>query len=257
MKHWTRPVLRWGIALLGGLVISCFPVRAQEPSLLTTGVHYPPFTGTDLPNGGMFTDIITRIFAEMGEEISLKRLPWKRAFLQAETGDALGTFPWETRPDIDGRFHISDPVIHLWHYIYVDQERGPDLKTEKDLARLRYCLPLGYRAHGLVAEFMSAGRLQVEQPVSMTNCFEMLRLGRVDFVSLSAMAAQQHARMTYGYVDGVRKVPVGAVSVSLHLLVSRKVPDSQTFLNRFNKTLAGFRDTGRLEEIITPHLWVP
>ena len=252
MSGWKK------LLLLGCCLVALFaPARGQDPVLLTTGVNYPPITGADLPNGGIFTDIVTQIFTEMGEDVSLRRLPWKRAFLQADNGDVLGTFPWESRPDLEDRFHFSDPVIYLSHYIYVDSENGPNIAKAEDLSGLRYCLPLGYRAHGLAADYKGSGSLRVEQPVSMKNCFDMLKLGRVDFVSLSAMAAQQHARLSYGYADGVRKAPVGAVSVRLHLLISHKIPEGQNFLERFNRILGEFRHSRRLEQIIMPHLWVP
>ena len=244
-----------GIFLL--LLAWVSPSGAREVMSISTGQNYPPYSGDNLPRGGMMADIITRLFEEMDVTVAFRRLPWKRALLQAQEGRVLASFPWEDKVELRRDFLMSEPVLFMDLHIYVDSRRGPVLKENEDLVGLRLCLPLGHQAHGLVDLYIRHKQVLVEQPASLKNCLEMLRLNRADFISASAMAAQQYGRQVYGYPEGVRRETVGRERVGLHLLFSRKHPHSVALKAAFDRLLAQYRADGRLVEIIAPHLWVP
>ncbi|OPH11761.1 amino acid ABC transporter substrate-binding protein, partial [Azospirillum brasilense] len=66
------------------LLLAVFgPVRAAplDSALdLVTGNDFAPFTGEDLSEGGLLTDIVRRAFDEVGLRYGVRFMPWRRGY---------------------------------------------------------------------------------------------------------------------------------------------------------------------------------
>ncbi len=231
-------------------------IAAPERVVLTTGYNYSPYTGEQLPEGGMVTEIITTVLENMGLEPEYRRLPWKRALREAEEGRWLGTFPWEPRTELKKSFLYSDPIIVFDTKTYVDVNATQIPDSPKSLEGKKLCLPLGHRTYGLIGDMVEAGTLLTTSPGSMVQCFKQLKSGRVDLVSVSSMVARQYTKQVYGYVDGVQSLKIAATRTTFHLIISKRYPGGKKLMNFFNAELERMQALNALAPIVERHLWV-
>jgi polar amino acid transport system substrate-binding protein len=69
----------------------CLGAQAAELRLVT-GDDYAPFTGQDLPGGGMLTQVVEAALQEQGQVYSLHWRPWNRGYLRTLQGEFDATF---------------------------------------------------------------------------------------------------------------------------------------------------------------------
>ncbi len=223
---------------------------------LTTVEGYDPYTGAKLPHGGMVTEIVTTVFKNMGVEPVIKWRPRKRAYREASIGTVMGSFPWDPSPIYARNFFVSDPIINLDTEIYVDANSIINPIKPIDLNNLTLCVPLGHVPFGLIKELVRDGKLSTVSPPYMASCFKLLKVGRVDLISVSRMVAHKHAKSIYGFVDGIRPLKFGSSSTTQHILFSKHKPDAERLWRQFNSVLKKLRTEGVLEQIVTRHIWV-
>ena len=98
------------LALLSALMLSVTAGAARatviESTLdLVTGNDFAPFTGEDLPQGGMLTELVLRSFKAMGLGYDVRFVPWKRGYDGVVAGKFLGTFPYVRTPEREQEFY--------------------------------------------------------------------------------------------------------------------------------------------------------
>jgi len=219
-----------------------------------TGNDYPPFTGQDLPGGGMFTELVRAIYSDLGHRTEFAFRPWRRGYIKARQGDFLGTFPYIHTATRARDFHYSQPVWHAKQRLMVLPESDLKARTVEDLAGLSYCNPLGYTTRSGLEALHEAGRIRRQTPSRMTDCLRMLARGRVDFVPIGIMQGRAMARDVLGSVDRVRFVDVGLPDDRLHVLFSRKLADGAARRDRFDAALARFQESGRADAMVRDYL---
>jgi len=88
--QWRKP--GFCTVLLFWLV--CNWVIASDKDLYLVTGDYPPFSGIQLPQGGMTTEITVKAFKEMGYQAQIDYQPWKRGFTNTRKLLYFGTFPY-------------------------------------------------------------------------------------------------------------------------------------------------------------------
>ncbi len=240
------------------LTFICSKTYAEPAQvILTTGDNYSPYTGSELPQGGMITEIISSILQEMDLAPTYLRLPWKRAILTAEMQEAIGSFPWETRPDLEKTFLYSQPIITIDTKVFIDEKSIKKFNFIADLEGQTLCLPLGYKVYDVIGAMVESGKLETISPTTMEKCFKLLKLGRANLISTSGTVAKQYAKQVYGYDDGVQALNFASSRITLHLLVSKHYENASQFLNRFDIILKRRQTQNTIAPIIERHLWVP
>lgn len=259
-------VSTWLVLLAAVLTTWGVPTRAAAESaesaapentgrlVFVTGTDYPPFTGRDLPGGGLFTDLVRALYRDIGVEIKIVFRPWRRGYLGARNGRFLGTFPYIHTPKRAEDFHYSAPVWHPKQRLMVLPDSTLKAERVADLAGRSYCNPLGYTTRRGLEALHAAGRIDRQTPARMSDCLRMLVRGRVDFVPIGIMQGRAMARDVLGGVDQVRFVDVGLPDDQLHVLFSRNLDDGAAQRDRFDAALARFRESGRAEAIVRDYL---
>ena len=220
---------------------------------LVTGDGFPPFTGQNLPNGGLATEIVQRVFNEMGYEVNIDFKPWKRGYSDAKKKKYLATFPYEKNAKRLRDFSYSQPLYNFAHYFFIKDGAAIEFTKDEDLQGLRACLPIGYNPLRL-QDMVDKGIVTLERPVDMDACFQMLERGRVDLVRV-------HQRVGWKVIEKVFKTKAGFRVLDkpvreniAHLIVAKDHTDGVRLLERFDKTLQTLNAEGVIEEIIQRHI---
>ena len=75
--------------------LAATPLFAQDKTVVVSTLDWPPYTGSDLPNGGATTEVVRQAFKAAGYDVSVVFRPWKRAIDSASkaTDEVVAYFP--------------------------------------------------------------------------------------------------------------------------------------------------------------------
>jgi polar amino acid transport system substrate-binding protein len=226
------------LAALALLLSARTSLAADLPVRLVTGNGYAPYTDISLPDGGFATEVVRLTMRELGEPVSISFMPWKRAMLATQAGEFIGTFPYIRSTEREAAFLFSDPLYLVDNRVFV--LRGSTLRYREpaDLVGKVACNQLGSAHPPALQRLIDSGQIRLETPRALSSCFRMMVAGRVDFVSINELVADEAIREAFGNLDrfSVSGPPVDRVG--LYLMVSRQSADGARFLQRFNAALA-------------------
>lgn len=221
---------------------------------LVTGNDYPPFSGRDLPQGGMATELVRRVFDRAGLPATVAFEPWARGYLNVTRGDYLGTFPYIRTEDRDAEMIASDPIFVQKQLLVSAAERPIDFETEADLAGLTVCLPLGYGPIALVRSALEADVMGMVSSPDLATCMDLLQLGRADVLAVPDLVFRSVVRRTQYPMTAYHVVEVQGLDSKLHVMLDENNPISQTVIDRFNAALDALTSEGIFDELAAIHL---
>jgi len=230
---------------------------------LLTGGDYAPFTGQALPGGGLITEIVNAAFEAAPYPVTFS-LTWEDDWgqhldpLLSRKEYDVG-FPWlrpDCRQDPENfrcRFHFSEPLFEMLILLFVRADGEVRFREDADIAGLTLCRPEGYYTHDLNRpdrQWLDRGMIELVQPASLGECFELLETGDVDGVPVNEFTGRMKVQ-EMGLGDRVE--PIGDWPISLeglHVLISKTHPRGTTFLYRFNAGLRSLKASERYQAIL-------
>lgn len=236
MKYWmVKKLLKFIF-----LSLCCFDLAHAGRSLEICDdvAGWPPYTFIDSKNPQMVTgfsvDLIVEILRRSGYQPKITLLPWKRCLEQVENGKSALLLNASYNEERAQKFLISQSYYSVLTVLFYRREKLPEVaKTGKpDLKQqLRYCGLFGYdyQIYGFPESQLDQGaRTQMA-------LFAKLRLDRCDFVLGGVENIQRLSLMGQLDLDGISHIKIpGARSKEYHVMVSRKLPDSEHLLQIIN-----------------------
>lgn len=227
---------------------------ASEALVFVTGDGYPPFTGRDLPEEGLFTVMMNEIYAQAGRPVAVRFRPWRRAMFLTRKGVYHGTFPYIRTAKRAETFYFSEPVYHSRQRLLVLRSSGLTPDSVEDLAGLSYCNPRGYTTRTGLEHLVRTGRIRRWSPPTMRACIEMLDEERVDFVGIGLLQRRRMIREVFDDPSRVRFVDVGLPDDRLYVMFPRSQPNARALRDEFNVLLKKARESGRLRTVFDRYL---
>ncbi len=235
---------------------------------LLTADDYRPFTHRGLLNDGLVTHIVDRSMA-LNAEVSDYGIVWVNDWsthldplLSGQTYD-LG-FPW-LRPDCTStpderrcqEFIFSEPMFEMLVLLFVNADRSFTFAEDTDIFGKTLCRPAGYYTHDLDKNgrnWLKEGRVMLEQPASVNDCFDLLLAGDVDAVALNEFTGRS-AMAEMGLETEVRIIETRPLSIEgLHVIAHRDHPEGFEMIEQLNAGLEALKRTGEYNEIVDQHL---
>lgn len=240
------------------LLAICLPVSAFAEELsLVSGEDYAPFTGSDLPGGGMLTQIVQAAFAQQGVSTLLVWQPWKRGYLEASQGKYAATFPYVRTPEREQEFLYSAPIYTFNQRLY---SRAGEVYEPDNLSALvdkRLCYPLGWQPPPVIQQMIERQQLKLHAPKTLAACAQIVLLQRDDFFLANSMLGDIVLRRMGEQRTGLRTSTTSFPANTLHFLVSRSYPQAAELLQRFNQGLATLQASGEYQQLIEQYLQHP
>lgn len=254
MHHRTRPQLnahRWFKSLcFAGFLIGT-PLFLTKLALaqsikvveLTTGDGYPPYVDWRMPTGGIATSVVRSVVTRIGFEPRFTSLPWARGYKLMLKGDYTATFPYIRTPTREAEVAFSEPLFGIASHIFA--RAGSPMKFEDlgDLEGYSTCNYVGSALPTSVQTLIAEGLVRVNEVSSLSTCFKLLELGRVDFVTVNSLAgsaiACEQPTGTHQFLISEKPAEI----LDLHLVVPIANADAKIFLESFNSELLKFKST--------------
>ncbi len=228
-----------------------------------------PYSGRDLPNGGLATELLETAYLDtlpdaQIETTVVRDLP---GFLRAMGSEAYDVgFP-SIRPDCNVIETLAVEMIELCAKYAFSQPfheipmaawtlSGSPVSGAVDPAELsgsRICRPEGLFTFDLDADRLPGRGGALSTPANATACFEALAAGQTDVVSIPRNQAPPALAAT-GLEGRVVAVPALERGVTLHAVANQSNPAGVAAISRLNRGLAAMRADGSWFRIVARQL---
>lgn len=246
---------------------SDLPVPGR-PVRFLTGSDFAPFTGRDLPEGGMLTDVVNRAMQRVdsgaGYEIAWEN-DWSLhlSTLLPEGKHDLG-FPWyrpdcsvvdKLSPEMRMRctdYDFSSPLyeVAVGYYMPADAVTAGDHAV---LAGRTICRPAGYFTFDLEEVGLVEPNVGIVRPATPGECFEMVAAGEADVATMNTYLAEREIA-GLGLEGKVVEVPELGSTETLHVLAPKTNPHGRAYLRLIDRGLRRLRDEGVWSDVTSRHL---
>ena len=156
--------------------------------LILVSAGYPPFVNPigDPQGEGIDIEIAREAMRRGGYQIEIKYVPWNRALLMLERGEADFTTTISRNGDRDRYLAWSDGYRFTTMYtFYARKGTGQQLKTLDDLDGRSLCITLGYFYPDIIAKRPNT---KYAYGPAMSNTISMLAKGRTDYMVVNGIA---------------------------------------------------------------------
>lgn len=250
----------------GPVVVAGTGARVERINLVT-GDDYAPFTDRKLPGGGMLAELVQRAMEEAAPAEGFA-IHWVNDW-DAHLGTLLEqglvdmSFPWsepncQMMPD-EYRcqtFLFSDPMFEILELVYVDNTHPIKFDTDADLEGKRLCRLAGYSVWELDQDgrnWLKDGKVTLERPERVADCFQMLADNKVDAVLIDEFAGKAVIK-EMGMLDRIQPLPRPINVEPLNVLIHKGNPRAEELVQIINAGLAKLKEKGDYQKIVGTHL---
>lgn len=236
-----------------GADVQTTAVAAESTVLsMVTGNDYAPFTDEDLPEGGLFTELVREAMARSGYKSEIEFLPWDYALRATQKSTFKASFPWYDTSERRSSLWYSRPVYEVLIVVYHKAGAPLAFSGIDDLNGLNLCRPKGYFDDDIKAK-VEEGQVIRTAPDTPSECFEMLVSGDVDVVSMSAMVGNGEI-IKAGFEDEIEVADTPLAIRPLHVVYPKFDPRSRGVMGKIDVALAAMEKDGTTAGIIEKHL---
>jgi len=238
--------LRTGTILLALAMLASPAAHARQITMCT--LNWEPYYGEDLPRNGFFTELVRTAFERAGHSVNVEFMPWARAMLEVKQGDRevlLGAYYSDERAET---YLASDSI-------YTDKvgliaRRDLDI-TEFDSLRELSDYTIGYgRGFAVSEEFDSADYLDKEAAKDQVLNLRKFERGRIDMIAGSFASLRYLAQQEGIDTSQMVFLEPALKTNTLHIMVSRAIPEGEQLLADFHRGLNEIREDGTYDEIL-------
>jgi len=248
-------ISRWLSGLLFPLclVISLSAAAEVEP-LTFSVVDYPPYLivsddGTSAT--GMDVEITQAAFSAVGIKADVNVLPWKRIVKLMELGSIPGTLSCSKRADRLPYMLFSDELSYVNRVAISrnDFDAG-SINTIDDLSRFSVVTVDGW---GMQKQLVKHNIVHQTTP-DLEGAIKAIRYRDIDILYVAEFPALHYAKK-FGVHQDLKVKYIGTEpKLPLHLCVSKKYPNSQEIVDKFNNGLHKIKSDGTYLEIQSKYL---
>ncbi|MDE1462587.1 substrate-binding periplasmic protein [Spartinivicinus poritis] len=238
------------------LLITCLTgatVWAADPLKLTNG-EWPPYLSKEYKHHGLISHIVTEAFKQSGVTVEYGFFPWKRAFKEAQEGKKwAGSVVWTKNPDREADFVFSDTVIELKEVFFHRKDLQFDWSTMKDLSKYKIGASIGYSYGDAFAKAEADKLINVARTAKDETSLKKLAAGRIDLFPATLEVGYALIADKLDEASGklLTNHPKPLRETSYHLILSKKVANSEELIKKFNEGLAKIKSSGVYDKMLT------
>ena len=243
------------LCLLAGAICAPLVANAQQQTLVIATNIYPPYVLEDVKNS-----FLPVLFDEIGKKMKVRFeyviQPWKRCEQSVESLEVWGAIPYARTAEREKKFLFSAPIYisDSKFFAYRDPQKNSDQSppaTYDDLRELRKWRIGGIQGYYYEPIFKEA-YIDTDYALSEQQNFMRLQLGRIDLFP---------AAVTVGWsiINDLFPREIAANFYTLekplshdgtvHLMTSKRYPDNDALLQRFNQALLTVRANGTFAQL--------
>lgn len=236
--------------LIAALVLSVQGVHAGS-EITVVADEWPPFSGSDLPNGGISLDVISSVLERAGYNVNTQVLPWARIMSGARNSeyDIVGSLFYD--PEVEDFMTYGAPFYQTEVRFVQRSGAGHQIDGLESLGDLSIAVGQGFLYED---RFDRADGLNKVVVTTTLQGIQMVGHGRVA-LTLDSVDVVNYATSVQdpSIADRVEVLPYVLATHGIHMAVRDDHPGRDIVVRDFNATLRAMRDDGSLAEILARH----
>lgn len=236
------------IAAMVVIALSLFmagPVSG-ETIVLATG-EWAPFIGETLDDYGLHSQILKKVFSEMGHELQLDFMPWKRVYQLTKKGEYVATYTWSKTPErAEEMFYPKNELSISKEVGFYKKSRFPDglkitsfedIKAQdlKVVGIASYWYEKIFKDQGIRSHIVSTSEL----------AWKMLNGGRVDLMIENIDVGKAEAQTALGVGKDVEFAMTDPLKTqTMYLIFSRVHPKSKELMTQYDAAVDKLKAAG-------------
>lgn len=238
------PLILAGVLTVVGMLSVCL---AGETVDVDSG--NPPFM-YQTPNGaaGIYPALIREAFKRIGEDVTIETLPWRRALISIDTGEAGIGGIYKTA-ERQGKYDFSDKLFEERVNLYVPRGQGFSYQGLASLKGKTVGVIRGWSYGDDFDAAAKAGLFQVQEVSGDLQNFEKLINGRVDVV----LAIREAANVMLAAPELQEKVEVLSTPLMIKptFVAFNKSAHKADLIARLNRAIAAMHADGSYDKIVS------
>lgn len=240
--------MNWKRLFAVSLLLLCSTAQAVEPRELKISVgDWPPYLSAELKHNGVVAHLISDLFADEGYRVTFQFLPWPRAYASAADGKFAASAIWMHKSERESDFHYSAPILDE-QFVFFHLKSVPfDWNSLYDLTGMTLGGGLEYSYGPKFDAFLGTGKVQMERVSNDMQNFEKLLKERVVLYPQEINVGYAALRNNFSAAD-IAKIthhPKPLLNNLSYVLFPKQLAGSEELLERFNRRLQHYRDSGR------------
>lgn len=237
-----------------GLLMGLSPALCQEKELLMVTLEHPPHSfRADGNVTGASTEMLQGILTKMGYTPRFELLPWQRAQVMIENGEAAGIYTYTQTPQRLAAAYYSNPVSFTSDVLFKRKSDTISWKTFADLrpfrvgANDRYNYPVDFLEAANRGEF--ALDYVYGENANLQN-LRKLKSKRIDLFICNPDVCRfiiKTKEPEFNDLDYIETLV--APLRTFHIGFSKKWPNSKRVRDEFNKYFDEYMKSGELKRI--------
>ena len=229
----------------------------REGKVILAIGEWSPYTGENLPGYGVAAEIVTEALERMDVDYEYRLVPWERALVMTENGDAWGTFPWFYTQERAAKYLYSrEPVWRSTTRLFYHRKNPkfvgevPEGKELEDLKAYDFGGVYGY----FYEEIYRTGGYRYYLTNNIEDAMKLLHRHRVDIVMEDdAVGMDTLRRLFPDEVKDFATLPFAYNEENMLMIASPHYPNSQELLDRFDSEIAQMKEDGTYKRILEEH----
>ncbi len=217
-------------------------------SLRMVMTEFPPYTGSDLPRGGIATLITRAVLARQGLEMSSNVRPWARALSEAQQGVFDGLIGVWRNTDRERSLLFPRP-LGITNRIGFMARVGTSITVSdlRQLRRLTIGVVNGYANPPAIEE----AQLKLDPAMDDLHNLRKLLVGRIDLALIDKGVAHYllQTQLPAGLTELTWLEPA-VTEIPLYAALSRHSPEARSNLAAFNASLDRMQKDGELDRLL-------
>ena len=241
------------------VMILCHPLCSQEiRQVVFVSDPWPPYTigeQQEPAQGGISIDLCKAIFSRLDLKFTSQLLPWKRALIHLQSGEADLTFPLVITKERNTYLAFTDIVMNdksrAW---YLAERMGGPIEWEKidELQPYTIGLVSNYIHDETFLEAIERGILKTEPCLSYEEGIKKLLYSRMDILLGNETVIYS---LIKAHPEWKGKIKYSSTFVSQHsyrIGISKKSP-LMAFLPEINRLIREMKTDGTIDHILTSY----
>jgi polar amino acid transport system substrate-binding protein len=231
------------------LLLGLPALASEQPELKISVGDWPPYLSSDLKHNGVIAHLISDLLADEGYRVSFQFLPWPRAYSSAAAGRFDGTAVWMHKAEREADFLFSAPLLDE-QFVFFHLKSIPfDWKRFDDLTGMALGGGLKYSYGPDFDAFLAEGKVKMERVSSDQQNFDKLLRERVVLYPQEINVGYAALRSHFSPEDQAKIThhPKPLLVNLSYLMLPKSLEGSPALLERFNKRLQSYRDSGRYQ----------
>ena len=202
--------------------------------------EWPPFIGKNLPDYGLHTKIVKKVFAEMGHTAKFEFMPWKRAYEMTKKGNYIATYSWTKTPERQNEVFFPKNELafskEVGFYKKSNFPNGLTIKTIEDI-KSQNLKVVGIASYWYEKVFKKMG-IKIHIVSTADLAWKMLNYGRADILIENSDVGKIELQETlgqgknaeFGMTDSIR-------TGEMFILFSRAHSKSKEIISQYDETV--------------------